>query len=299
MGIQLIGKSKNIQALRKFVHKAAQVDANCLLTGETGVGKGITAELIHQKSNRKSFRFIDFNCNNLNDHLVESELFGFIKGSFTGAIENKPGLIEEADKGTFFLDEIADTDINIQAKLLNVLENKKVRRIGSVESKKIDVRFICATNKNIKNLIKKAEFRKDLYYRIKILYFHIDPLRKRPEDIPLLANYFLKYMCMQNEKNYYFNQKAIEKLENYSFPGNIRELENILQRACIFAESEKITEKIIDLSDDIESNTKSDDLELILSTLDKFNGNKTKTAEELGISRQWLHKILNRQKLLQ
>jgi len=197
---KIIGKSFQTNELRKFVNMAAESDANVLLQGETGVGKEVAARLIHCQSSRCKKPFLKINCANLSDTLIESELFGYKKGAYTGAVNDKPGLIESAYDGIFFFDEIADTTPQIQAKFLTVIEDKEVRRLGEIRSRKIDVRFILATNKNIKRLIQNGKFRLDLYYRISVLIHHIAPLRHRKEDIPILIDYILRKISSRHSQ---------------------------------------------------------------------------------------------------
>ena len=292
---ELIGKSPPIQKLRRFIKKAAKSDATVLLLGETGVGKDVVARLIHCSSHRKTGPFVKINCANLSDTMVESELFGCRKGAYTGAAIDKPGLIEDADGGTFFFDEIADISPHLQAKFLSVLEDKELRRLGENKSRKIDVRFILATNKDIEKLVRKGMFRKDLYYRISVLFFNIAPLRRRKEDIPLLVNSYLLKMSLDRSLDLSIEPEAMEKLMSLEFPGNIRELENILERALITSGKHMI--RLKDLTSGIRSRPDRGknsryNRKLIIKTLEKYKGNKTRTAKALGISRQWVHKVL-------
>lgn len=292
---KIIGKSPHIKKLLEFIKKVANTDKNVLLLGDTGVGKELAARMIHSYSERKKSPFIKVNCSNLNENLLESELFGYRKGAYTGAIFDRPGLIEEADGGTFFLDEIADTNSHLQAKLLNVIEEKELRRLGENYTRKIDIRFILATNKDLSHLMMKGEFRKDLYYRISILTFYIPPLRDRKKDISLLLKEILR---KENEKtglNKKFSQKALDKLLQYHYPGNIRELENIVYRAYVFSNSDEIGEKDV-IMDEILLNRRKElkaNPEQIKKALKKYKGNKSRVAKEIGISRQWLYKIIN------
>lgn len=292
---KLIGRSLPIQRLRHFIKKAARSDATVLLLGETGVGKEVAARLIHGSSARKNSPFIKINCANLSDGLIESELFGHRKGAFTGALIDKPGLIEEAHGGTFFFDEIADISPYLQAKFLSVMEDKELRRLGENRTRKIDVRFILATNRDLLRLVERGKFRKDLYYRISVLHHHIPPLRERKEDIPLLIGWFLKEKHKEQHKDLMISQKALTKLLGYSFPGNVRELENILEGAIVFSDNNTIEETDI-LFSKTTSRPKSKSrysFEEILDALVKHHGSKTRAAEELGISRVHLYRLLN------
>ncbi len=284
----IIGKSVAIKNLLAFINKAAKSDANVLLLGETGVGKELAARAIHNLSLRKKSPFIQINCANLNDSLLESELFGHKKGAFTGAFFDKPGLIEEAEGGTFFLDEIADISAYLQAKLLAVIEKKETRRLGDNKYRHLNVRFICATNSDLLDLIAKDKFRKDLFYRINILSFHIQPLRERKEDIPLLATYFL----MQNNKKKY-NEKKIKKaaqeiLMSYDFPGNIRELENIITRAYVLSSTRHISQEDIIF----ESHTESGNSDAGQILFEKILKNSSNFWEK--VHKPFLNRELNR-----
>jgi len=293
----LIGNSSHIKELRHFIEKAAHSDANVLFLGETGVGKEVAARLIHHYSDRFANPFIKVNCANLSDALIESELFGHKKGAFTGAVTEKPGLIEEANGGTFFLDEIADISPYLQAKFLSVLEDRELRRLGENRTREINVRFILATNKDLPKLVEKGKFRKDLYYRIYILSYQIPPLRERKEDISLLVDYFIERNSLRKSEDITISQKAFRKLLTHSFPGNVRELENILERAIVFLDNFVIEEKdIIFLK--IASRPKVKyrsrySFDKIIDALVKNQGNKSKVAKELGISRVHLYRLLN------
>lgn len=244
--LKVLGKSFCVKKMVHFIKKVARTDSNVLLLGETGVGKGLAAKMIHSLRERRDEPFIKINCSNLNENLLESELFGYKKGAYTGAFVDKPGLIEEADGGMFFLDEIADINFYLQAKLLSVIEEKKIKRLGENKSRKIDVQFIVATNKDLSDLVAKGMFRQDLYYRISILRFYIPPLRERKEDIPLLVMHILRKENEKNNKNKMITQEALNKLLDYDYPGNIRELENIIKRAYIFSNDTEIKEEDIE-----------------------------------------------------
>ena len=241
--IRIVGNSKSIRNLLEFIKISSKTDENILILGDTGVGKELAAINIHLYSHRKEHPFEKINCANLSENLLESELFGHKKGAFSGAVTDKTGLIEEADNGTFFFDEIGDISPFLQAKLLSVIEEKKIRRLGENKYKKINVRFIFATNRDLCDLIDKKKFRKDLYYRICTISFCIPPLKERKEDIPLLA----KHIILQSKKNIKkkLTRRALNKLSTYHYPGNIRELENIIKRACIFTKGNKIIEENI------------------------------------------------------
>lgn len=286
--------------LRHFIEKAAHSDSNVLIQGETGVGKEVAARLIHHHSDRCVNPFIKINCSNLSDTLLESELFGYKKGAYTGAVMDKLGLIEEANKGTFFLDEIADITPYLQAKFLSVIEDKELRRLGENRVRKIDVRFILATNKNLLKLIENGKFRKDLFYRINVLSFRISPLRERKIDLPLFIDFFLERERQRQSRDLIMPQESLEKIKAHTFPGNVRELENILERAVVFSENSVIEQKNIIFSK-VENIPKAKyrsrySFENILDILVKYRGNKTKAAQEIGISRVHLYRLLDKLK---
>lgn len=239
----MIGKSPAIRKLRKFVSVAAQTDASVLLLGETGVGKEVAARMIHFESARREKPFLKINCASLSETLIESEMFGHRKGAYTGALVDRPGLIEEADGGTFFFDEIADFPMVLQAKLLSIYEDREVRRLGENRFRKIDVRFIFATNRDLVGDVEKSRFRKDLYYRIRVLAFQIEPLRARKEDIPELIGHFLGEKSRGRFRPLKITPEALEHLASHAFPGNVRELENILERAILFSGDSTIEKK--------------------------------------------------------
>jgi len=234
---EFVGKSKNIKQVFELVEKVAKTDANVLLLGESGTGKELVARAIHQKSKRRDKPLITVNCAALTETLLESELFGHEKGAFTGAYARKLGRFELADLGTIFLDEIGEISPTIQAKLLRVLEEKKINRVGGVETIGVDTRVIAATNKNLEQNVKAGRFREDLYFRLNVFPIWIPPLRERREDIPLLVEYFLKKFQYQGEK---LPADIMDQLINYHWPGNVRELKNILERAMILSDGKTI-----------------------------------------------------------
>jgi two-component system response regulator HydG len=293
----IIGKSATIKDLLDFIRKAAKSDANVLILGETGVGKELAARAIHCESSRKDKPFVKINCANLSDNLLESELFGHKKGAYTGAYIDKPGLIEEAQGGVFFFDEIGDITPYIQAKLLEAVEQKKIRRVGENYFRSIDTRFIFATNKDLYSLVAKRKFRQDLFYRIYILTFYIPPLRERRIDIPLLIDYFVEKESLKRTAKIGITPEAINKMCEYTYPGNVRELENILIRACELASSETIREEDISFGSMVMRDKKITrskyELDTIMKVLIECKGNKTKAARELGISRVHLYRLLD------
>lgn len=300
-----IASSKPMQRVIEVINSIASSDCNVLITGESGVGKGLVAKLIHYTGLRKDKPFLAINCAIFTEELLASELFGHEKGAFTGAISAKQGLIEIAGNGTLFLDEIAEMPPNLQAKLLKVIEDKEFLRVGGTRPVKVDVRFIAATNQNIKTLVSTGRFREDLYYRLNVMDIYIPPLRERKKDIMPLSRHFLeKHAAKSNKKISGFNKETIDILMSYGFPGNVRELENIIERAVILAKTTEIT------PENLPQSIKLFQIETInpqnIKTLDEINreyaekilefaeDNKSKAAEFLGISRTSLWRILKK-----
>jgi len=301
---KIIGKSKEILKVYSTIKKVANTNANVLILGESGTGKELVAEAIHENSPRKSMPFVVINCGGIPENLLESELFGYMKGSFTGAYADKPGLFEIARGGSIFLDEIAELPPALQVKLLRVVQEKTFRRIGGAEDIKVDMRIISATNKNLEKSVKEGVFREDLYYRLNVVPIHIPPLRKRREDIPLLTKFFIeKYSREFSKEINTISTYALELLLEYQFPGNIRELENIIERSIVLEQSNIILPENLVLtgsigtadyiSDDLEIPSEGIDLNeevaklerrLIEKALAKAGGSKTKTAELLRVS---------------
>lgn len=239
--VSIIGESQEIKLLLEKIKKIANTPTNVLLLGETGTGKELFARAIHEASYRKKKPFVAINCASLPENLLESELFGFVKGAFTGATIDKKGLLEIADGGTVFLDEIGDLPLSLQAKLLRVLEDREIRPLGSVTSKKVDLRFISATNKDLMEEIRESKFREDLYFRLNVITLRIPPLRERGKDIELLANHFMRKFSLKMGKNIKkIDPLALQLLYRHSWPGNIRELQNVIEQAVVFSEGETI-----------------------------------------------------------
>lgn len=239
--ISIIGESQEIKLLLEKIKKIANTPTNVLLLGETGTGKELFARAIHEASYRKKKPFVAINCASLPENLLESELFGFVKGAFTGATIDKKGLLEIADGGTVFLDEIGDLPLSLQAKLLRVLEDREIRPLGSVTSKKVDLRFISATNKDLMEEIRVGKFREDLYFRLNVITLRIPPLRERGKDIEILAHHFMRKFSLKIGKNIKkFDPLALQLLYRHSWPGNIRELQNVIEQAVVFSEGETI-----------------------------------------------------------
>jgi DNA-binding NtrC family response regulator len=237
-----VGNSAEIAKIKQMVEKIALTESTVLLLGESGTGKELIARAIHSYSNRADCPFVSINCAALPENLLESELFGHAKGSFTGAIKDKEGLFKVADGGTFFLDEIGETSQAIQVKLLRVLEQKEITPVGETKPINVDVRLVAATNQDLEQKVKANQFRPDLFYRLNVLPVSIPPLRQRKEDIPLLCRHFLHKHCQRlNSKDKTLSPEILLYLVNYSWPGNVRELENILERAIILSSGNKIT----------------------------------------------------------
>ena len=291
---EIIGKSNSINRVLEMVKSVSSTPATVLITGESGTGKELIARAIHKNSLRKNGPFVVVNCVAFSLNLLESELFGHEKGSFTGAIVKRIGRFEMANGGTIFLDEIGEIDFSIQTKLLRVLQEKEFERVGSSRSIKIDVRILSATNKDLKKEIEDRRFREDLFYRINVFNIDVPPLRERKEDIPLIVEHFIgKYNKILNEKVKEVSVKAMELLLDYNYPGNIRELENIIERSMIMAKDKIIDEtyfRFINNERRIEKKgtLKEAEEELIIKYLIQNKGNRTKTAEILGISRRSL-----------
>ena len=299
----LIAKSKAMKRIVDIISGIRSSDCNVLLTGESGVGKGLVAKLIHNTGLRKDKPFLSLNCATFTEELLASELFGYERGAFTGAVTSKQGLVEVANNGTLFLDEIAEMSPNLQAKLLKVIEDKEFLRVGGTRTIRVDVRFIAATNQNIKQLISNGRFREDLYYRLNVMDIHISPLRERREDITPLAKHFLeKYSKKATKKIDGFTTDAMDMLLSYGFPGNVRELENIIERGVILESTSSIRPESLPQSiklfqvEAIDPNrVKTIDernREYAEKVLELAEGNKSKAAELLGISRTSLWRLL-------
>lgn len=237
----ILGKSRSIQDLIEQVKKIADSRSNVLILGETGTGKELFTRAIHFNSSRRSKPFVPINCSAIPENLLESELFGHVKGSFTGATQTKRGLLEEADGGTVFLDEIADLGFSLQAKLLRVIDDHEIRPLGSTQSRKVDLRLVAATNKDIRQAVKEGSLREDLYYRLSVVTFHLPPLRERKEDIPVLAAQFIvKYARELTKQAREIAPSAVKLLTDYDWPGNVRELQNVVERAVLLSEGKTI-----------------------------------------------------------
>ncbi|MCD6098281.1 sigma-54-dependent Fis family transcriptional regulator [bacterium] len=301
MGI--IGESEPMQKMFERIRMVAPTDSTVLILGESGSGKELVANALHKLSPRKEKPLIKVNCAALPESLLESELFGYEKGAFTGADRRKPGKFELADGGTIFLDEISEISPAVQAKLLRVLEDKTIEPLGSTTSKRVDVRIIAATNRNLTKLVRDGRFREDLYYRLRVITLSVPPLREHPEDIPLLVSHFLKLFSKRFGKDIKgVSSEVMKKLQNLPWHGNVRELKNTVQEMVVFTSKDYITE-LPSISN--ESNTTEPDIiplsELERQTIEKalirFKGNKKKVAEALGISLRTLYRKIEEYKI--
>ncbi len=300
----IIGISEEMQKIFNTIQKVAMTDANILILGENGTGKELVARAIHRQSNRADEIFLNVDMGAISESLFESELFGYVKGAFTDAKEDKAGRFEIASGGTLFLDEIGNLSFNLQMKLLSVLQNRTVTRLGSNISKQIDIRLVCATNIPIEELISEKRFRQDLLYRINTVEINLPPLRKRIEDIPLLVKHFLKIYCKKyNKSEKEINPAALKRLEKYHWPGNIRELQHTIERVVIMNDSQELLPEDFYFSvqdikeDDLKLN--NFDLEeaeklLIIKAVSKYNGNLTRAAKDLGLTRASLYRRLEK-----
>jgi DNA-binding NtrC family response regulator len=300
----IVGSSPQLIEVMNLVRKVAKTDANVLITGENGTGKELIAQEIHRLSPRSREVLVTVDVGSLTETLFESELFGHMKGSFTDARENRQGKFETADNGTLFLDEIGNLSFHLQAKLLSAIENRQITRIGSNQPIPTDIRLICATNRNLENLVKEGLFREDLLYRINTIQIELPPLRERGNDIVILAEFFLKkYIYKYNKPDIKLNRQATDKLLNYSWPGNIRELQHTVEKAVILSDSSVLKPEDLYLKQEssptgTNSFTTLDEMEqkMIRRAVEDNNGNFTSAAEQLGITRQTLYNRLKKQK---
>lgn len=300
----IIGKSEKLTKMMSTIEQVAPTKATVLITGESGVGKELVADALHSLSDRKDGPFIKVHCASLSENLLESELFGHEKGSFTGAVSQKKGRFELANGGTIFLDEIGEIDANTQVKILRVLQEREFERVGGTQTIHTDVRVVAATNRNLEEEVKKGNFREDLYYRLNVVHIEVPPLRERKEDIPLLLNSFLNEFNSENSKNIEgFTPQARKLLCSYSWPGNIRQLRNSIESAVVLSRGklidvEDLPEQVVNHENESELSIKVglslDEAEklFIMSTLDYCGGNKTKASEMLKIGRKTLHRKL-------
>ena len=318
----IIGSSPKMQAVYKLIRKVAPTDSTVLIRGESGTGKELIARAIHFNSPRKQKPFVPVDCGVLASELLESELFGHVKGSFTGAIVTKPGLFEIADGGSIFLDEIGDTNPNFQSKLLRVIQEREFTPVGGVKPKKADLRFIVATNKDLEKLVEEKQFREDLFYRLNVVSITIPPLREKKDDIPLLAYHFLRKYAKEMNKNIKsISVDAMNMLIAYTWPGNIRQLENVIERGIVMAEGDTITtehlpfvvraeiahpdtpipkssEELKGIKKQVrESAVESIEKSFLLDALTRNDWNITKSAKDVGMQRSNFQALMRKYKI--
>jgi two-component system response regulator AtoC len=305
---RIVGNSPAMQEVYKTVGKVAKSDATVLVTGESGTGKELVAEALHYNSNRRAGPLVKVSCAALPETLLEAELFGHEKGSFTGAMTQRRGRFEMADKGSIFLDEIGEMSLQTQTKLLRVLQDKRIERIGSSLPIKVDLRIICATNKDLQKQVEQTKFRDDLFYRLNVIHIHMPPLRERKEDIPALVEHFLaKHRYSATAQPAAISEEALRRLMEYDWPGNVRELENVVERAVVLSRGQVITSRELPFGDheaDGEEGHGEDlptersffkksvaqfEKDLIMKALRDAGGNRSKAAEMLGIYRRLLY----------
>jgi DNA-binding NtrC family response regulator len=305
----IIGNSPEILSVLSTVGRVSKTDAPVLILGESGTGKELFAEAIHKNSNRHDAPFVKVNLGGISSSLFESEIFGHVKGAFTDAYNDRKGRFELADKGTIFLDEIGDLDLNSQVKLLRVLQDKTYQVLGESNTRKVNVRVVCATNRNLKNMMEKGTFREDLYYRINLITINIPSLRERESDIPLLIDYFIQSLKnIYNIDDLVVSPESLKWLKNITFTGNIRELKNLIERTWLILEKNKFEisdfEKTLQQTSIPVSNEnippvgaltlEQIEKEMIIKTLKRFQGNMSKTAKSLGISRAALYRRIEK-----
>lgn len=312
-GAVLIGQSAQMQEVYKTIGRVADTDVTVLLQGESGTGKEMVARAIHLNSSRQDQPFIKINCASIPENLLESELFGHERGSFTGATSRRLGKFEIANRGTIFLDEIGETTLNTQAKLLRVLQDKEYERVGGNETIRVDVRILAATNKDLKKAVAEGTFREDLFFRLNVVTIWVPPLRERTEDIPELVNYFLaRYSRQFNKHVQGISREALDLLKKYHWPGNVRELQNVCERAVVMATGTVITPEDIPFplkaagqglapapakGMSLKEILLEMEKQVILNALKENNWNRTVTAQQLGISRRTLYDKIKQHRL--
>lgn len=321
---EMVGKSRKFHELREMINHVADSETTILITGESGTGKELVADIIHKRSRRRDMPFLKFNCAAVSESLLESDLFGYEKGSFTGANARRIGKFEFADKGTLFLDEIGDISPGMQSSLLRVLENGEIIRVGGNETVNVDVRIIAATNVDLATAVEKKKFRRDLFYRLNVINIHLPPLRERREDIlPLISHFIKKYRTAFKKEVDYLPDRILDRLLKYDWPGNIRELENAIKRAVLLAKNNVITDRELSLSSAISCQEKNQgesagqgmvqqrlleqplkdsvaelEARVIASALDKYEGNPKVISRVLGLSKTSFYEKMKRYDLL-
>ena len=303
----IVGRSEAMAAVRKTIHQIAASDSNILVTGESGTGKELVARAVHELSFRSDKRFVAFNCGSFTEELMANELFGHEKGAFTGAVQTKPGLLEAADGGTVFLDEVGDMPVTMQIKLLRVIQEREFLRVGGIDPISFDVRFIAATHRDLKDDVKTSHFRQDLYYRLNVISIHLPPLKDREGDIPLLSHHFLALKNEAMKKGLReIDREAMDLMCQYSWPGNVRELENVIERAVALGSGTTVsTEDLPDYIRNLSIETyrqsasaiptlEEQEKRYILWVIKKSEGNKTRAARIMGIDRASLWRKIKR-----
>jgi DNA-binding NtrC family response regulator len=298
---EMIGSSPHMVEIYNILAKVAPTDATLLVEGETGTGKELVARMIHRYSHRSDKPFVAVDCGSIPPSLLESELFGALKGSYTGADRDRVGVFESANHGTIFLDEIGDIDLNFQAKLLRVLQEREIRPLGSPRAKAIDVRIVAATNKNVRQLVEQGKFREDLWFRLDVVRIEIPALRERRGDVPLLAQTFLDRYSERYQIRAILTESGVKALDSYTWPGNVRQLQHLMERLVILAPQNRIDESAVNESiaesegKDAAGETLEDaKTEQIRKVLAATGGNKSKAAKILGIERKTLYRLIDR-----
>jgi two-component system response regulator HydG len=300
---RILGNAPSVSRIRQTIDAVKDSESSVLIQGETGTGKEIVACNLHYRSSRCAKPFVTVNCAAIPRELIESELFGYERGAFTGAIASRIGRFEEASGGTVFLDEIGELEMSLQAKLLRVLQERTIERLGSNKKIKVDFRLISSTNRDLKKEVEAGTFREDLFYRINVVQIDVPPLRERPDDIPLLAFEFINHFCLREKKLLAVSDEVMEIFTRFPWPGNIRQLKNVVERAVVFAQGPRIT--VNELPDELRRTLREDtgrpsitplkalELQAIRDALRDCNGNKSQAARKLGISRKALYKRLS------
>ena len=298
---EMIGRSPRMIEIYKTISRVAPTNATVVIEGETGTGKEMIARMIHQNSPRAGQPFVPVDCGSIAPSLIESELFGAMKGAYTGAEKDRLGVFEAANNGTVFLDEIGDLELNFQLKLLRFLQEKEIRPLGSARGRKVDVRVVAATNRDLQKMVEDGKFREDLWYRLNVVRIMLPPLVDRRGDVPLLAHYFLRKYNERYSQNARLNESGLTVLQNYSWPGNVRQLQHMMERLTILAPSGRIDEAAVreaielteprDSASDTLADTEADQIRRVLAAT---GGNKSRAAKILGIERKNLYRKLER-----
>jgi two-component system response regulator HydG len=310
----IVGQSDAMRRVYELAHKAAKTDTTVLITGESGTGKELFAKAIHYASSRAKNRIVAINCGAVPKDLIESELFGHVKGAFSGATKDKQGLFEEANGGTLLLDEISELPLELQVKINRAIQEREIRRVGDTRSRTVDVRLIASTNRDLAEAVREGDFRQDLYYRLNVFPLRLPPLRERDGDIPLLVEHFLEEFAGEEAEEYEVEPDAMQQLLCHDWPGNVRELRNVIERAVVLADDQRITVETLvmggqpmqtgqedgnpltelpyrEAMDRMSTNCQS---EYLVQVLKKYGGNVTKAAEHAGIERESFHRLMRK-----